>query len=182
MFVKPADFESVSGDLLEAYRDAIRPIRGHLAADAWYVTQVLGFVIRGARISATLFAAACLTRTTLDWLVPPHDLHARSAASTLLGIGLLLATGLWASRRSGLLFAGTVAGVAATAIAAVVSMVGAATLLAIWHGANTMAAIRASGGLDEVFELPMMMILPGAVFGTLGGMVGAAIKGLDSAR
>jgi len=182
VFVKRADFESVSGDLLEAYRDTVHPVRGQLAADAWYVTQVLGFVMRGARIPATLLAAAFLTRTALDWLVPPHDFHTRAAASTLLGIGLLLATGLWASRRSGLLFAGTLAGVATTAIAAVVSVVGAATLLAIWHGADTMAAIRASGWLGEVFELPIMMILPGAVLGTLGGMVGATIKHLGSAH
>lgn len=176
LFVKRADFDCVSGDLLEAYRDTVHPVRGQLAADAWYVTQVLGFVVRGARISATLFAAAFLSRTALDWLVPPLDFHARSAASTLLGVGLLLATGLRASRRSGSLLAGTLTGVATTAIAAMVSVVGAAILLAMWHGAGTMAAIRASGGLGEVFELPIMMILPGAVLGTLGGMVGATIK------
>jgi hypothetical protein len=62
------------------------------------------------------------------------------------------------------------------------SIVGAATLLAIWHGADTMAAIRASGGLGEAFELPIMMILPGAVLGTLGGVVGATIKHLGSAH
>ena len=176
VFVKRADFDCVSGDLLEAYRDTVHPVRGQLAADAWYVTQVLGFVIRGVRLSATLFAAAFLTRTALDWLVPPLDFHARSTASTLLGVGLLLATGLRASRRSGSLLAGTLTGVATTAIAAIVSVVGAAILLAIWHGAGTMAAIRASGGLGEVFELPIMMILPGAVLGALGGMVGATIK------
>jgi len=176
VFVKRADFDCVSGDLLEAYRDTVHPVRGQLAADVWYVTQVLWFVIRGARISATLFAAAFLTRTALDWLVPPLDFHARSTASTLLGVGLLLATGLQASRRSGSLLAGTLTGVATTAIAAIVSVVGAAILLTIWHGAGTMAAIRASGGLGEVFELPILMILPGAVLGTLGGMAGAMIK------
>lgn len=182
VFVKRADFDCVSGDLLEAYRDTVHPVRGQLAADAWYVTQVLGFVIRGARISATLFAAAFLARTALDWLVPPLDFHARSTASTLMGVGLLLATGLWASRRSGSLLAGTLAGVATTAIAAIVSVVGAAILLAIWHGAATMAAIRASGGLGEVFELPIITIVPGAVLGTLGGMVGATIKRPDSSQ
>ena len=61
-------------------------------------------------------------------------------------------------------------------------LVGAAGLLAIWHDADTMAAIRASGGLSEVFELPIMMILPGAVLGTIGGVVGATIKRLHSAQ
>jgi hypothetical protein len=89
--------------------------------------------------------------------------------------------GVWASWRSGSLFAGTLAGVAATAIGAVISVIGAAGLLAIWHDADTMAAIRASGGLSEVFELPIMMILPGAVVGTVGGVVGATIKRLRPA-
>ena len=83
--------------------------------------------------------------------------------------------------RSGSFFAGTLAGVAATALGAVISVVGAAGLLAIWHDAGTMAAIRASGGLGEVFELPVMMVVPGAVLGTIGGVVGATIKRLRSA-
>jgi hypothetical protein len=62
-----------------------------------------------------------------------------------------------------------------------ISVIGAAGLLAIWHDAETMAAIRASGGLGEVFTMPVMMIIPGAVLGTLGGVVGATIRRLRSA-
>src|SRR5258705_946139 len=104
VFVKRADFESVSGDLLEAYRDTVHPVRGQLAADAGYVTQVLGFVMRGARIPAMVLAAAFLTRTALDCLVPPHYFHTRAAASTLLGIAILFATGPSRSKRAGLLY------------------------------------------------------------------------------
>jgi hypothetical protein len=181
VFLSPADFDSVSGDLLEEYRDSIHPVRGQRGADAWYVRQVLGFVSRSARVWAVLFGAAFVTRTALDWLGPPVDFHARSTVSTFLGVGILVTAGLWASWRSGSLLAGTLAGVAATAIGAVISVIGAAGLLAIWHDADTMAAIRASGGLGEVFELPIMMILPGAVLGTIGGVVGATIKRLRSA-
>jgi hypothetical protein len=180
VFLTPADFDSVSGDLLEEYRDSIRPVRGKSAADSWYVMQVLGFVWRSARIWAVLFAAAFVTRTALDWLAPPVDFHTRATVSTVLGLGLLLCAGLWASIRSGSFFAGTLAGVAATALGAVLSVIGAAGLLAIWHGPGTMAAIRASGGLNEVFELPVMMIVPGVVFGTIGGVVGATIRRLRS--
>jgi hypothetical protein len=172
----PADFESVSGDLLEEYRDSIFPVRGESAADAWYVRQVLGFVWRSARLWAVLFAAAFIARTALDWLAPPIDFHVRATVSTTVGVGLLLSAGLLASLRSGSLYAGTLAGVAATAIGALISALGAAGLLAIWHDAGTMAAIRASGGLGEVFELPVMMVFPGAVLGTMGGLVGATIK------
>ena len=78
VFLTPADFDSVSGDLLEEYRDSIRPVRGKSAADSWYVMQVLGFVWRSARIWAVLFAAAFVTRTALDWLAPPVDFHTRA--------------------------------------------------------------------------------------------------------
>ncbi len=137
--------------------------------------------MRNARVWAVLFGAAFVSRTALDWLAPPADFHARSTVSTFLAVGILVAAGLWASWRSGSLVAGTLAGVAATAIGAVISIVGAAVLLVIWHDAETMAAIRASGGLSEVFELPIMMILPGAMLGTIGGVVGATIKLLRSA-
>ena len=143
--------------------------------------QVLGFVSRSARVWAVLFGAASVGRMALDWFVPPADFHARATVSTFLGVGILAAAGLWASWRSGSLVAGTAAGVAATAIGAAISVVGAAGLLAIWHDADTLSAIRASGGLGEVFELPIMMILPGAVLGTVGGVVGATIKRLRSA-
>ena len=181
VFLTPDDFDSVSGDLLEEYRDSIHPIRGESAADAWYVMQVLGVVWRGTRIWAVLLGAACITRTGLDWLAPPVDFHTRSTVSTFLGVGLLLSAGLAASMRSGSFFAGALAGVAATALAAVISVLGAIFLLAIWHDAGTMAAIRASGGLGEVFELPVMMIVPGVVLGTIGGVVGATIRRLRSA-
>jgi len=142
--------------------------------------QVLGFVSRSARVWAVLVGVAFVSRTALDWLAPPVDFHARSTVSTFLAVGILVAAGLWASWRSGSLVAGTIAGVAATAIGAVISVIGAAGLLAVWHDPDTMAAIRASGGLGEVFELPIMMILPGAVLGTVGGVVGATIKRLRS--
>ena len=180
VLLKPADCDSVSGDLLEEYRDSIHAVRGQRGADAWYVMQVIGFVSRSARVWAVLVGVAFVSRTALDWLAPPVDFHARSTVSTFLAVGVLVAAGLWASWRSGSLVAGTIAGVAATAIGAVISVIGAAGLLAVWHDPDTMAAIRASGGLGEVFELPIMMILPGAVLGTVGGVVGATIKRLRS--
>lgn len=181
--LKAADVDSVSGDLLEDYRDAVYPSRGPAAADAWYVIQVLGFVLRSARVWGLLLAVAYLARQALDWLAPAANLQtlmARSVVSTWLGIGLLLALGLWASMRSESLFAGTLVGIAGTAIAAVVSVVGAGILLAIWHDPATMAAIRSTGGISEVFELPILMILPGAVLGTVGGALGAVVQRLRS--
>lgn len=44
LLLKPADRESVTGDLLEEYRDSVLPERGRRRADIWYVMQVAGFV------------------------------------------------------------------------------------------------------------------------------------------
>lgn len=63
--VKPNDFESLSGDLLEHYRDSIYPSRGQRVADLWYAMQVLGFVSPGARLFAVLFSAQFLAWTGL---------------------------------------------------------------------------------------------------------------------
>jgi hypothetical protein len=179
--LKPRDFDSVSGDLLEEYRESIHPVRGQRRADRWYVLQVLGFVSPGARLGGALFGTAFVARTALDWFAPPVDFHTRAIVSTNLGVGILLGTGFWAAWRAGSFVAGIIGGVAAAVIGAGISIVGAGALLAIWHDPQTLAAIRGSGGLSEVFTLPVMMVLPGLLFGAIGGIVGAAGKWLRSA-
>jgi hypothetical protein len=177
-FLKPGDFESVSGDLLEQYRDSIHPARGQRRADLWYATQVFAFVSPGARLFAALFSVQFLTRTALDWFLPPLDFHTRTAISTALGVGTLLAAGFWAAWRSDSFAAGAVAGVLTAGLASFTSIAGAAAMLAIWHDPQTMAAIRGSGGFEEVVSLPLMMVLPGVLFGVSGGVAGTALKRL----
>jgi hypothetical protein len=179
--LRPGDFDTVAGDLLEEYRESIHPARGRRRADLWYVTQVFGFVSPGARAGGALFGAAFVARTALDWFAPPVDFHTRANVSTELGVGILLATGFWAAWRSRSFVGGTIAGVTAAVIGAGVSLVGAAALLAVRHDPQTMAAIRGSGGLGEVFTLPLMMVLPGLLLGTVGGLAGAAGRTLHSA-
>jgi hypothetical protein len=181
LFLKPEVFAGVSGDLLEQYRDSIHPARGRLRADQWYVTQVLGFVLRGARLWAALFAGAYVARTAWDWLAPTTDFHARSEVSTALAAGILLASGFWAAWRSGSFASGAAVGLATTAMAAVLSIGGVALLLAIWHDPNTMTAIRGSGDLEESLVLPTFLILPGVALGGVGGLVGATAKRLVGA-
>jgi hypothetical protein len=180
--LEPSDRDSVSGDLLEQYRDTILPARGQRRADRWYITQVFGFIWRAARLWGALFGTAAVARTALDWFAPTSDFHTRSSVSTALGVGILLGVGCWTARRSGSFLTGTVAGVATAALGACVSLAGAAALLAFRHDPGTMAAIRGSGGLGEVFMLPIMFVLPGMLLGTVGGVAGAAIKRLQSAR
>jgi len=168
--------DSVSGDLLEEYRATIHPARGQSRADRWYVMQTLGYVARSAGFWAAIFGGAFVARTSLDWLAPTDDFHLRSAVSTYVGVGTLMVAGLWAGWRSSTFAAGTLAGLATAGFGAVVSIVGAVALLAVAHDPGTMAAIRGSGGLSEVFTLPFMLLLPGAIVGTVGGVAGAAVR------
>jgi hypothetical protein len=172
--LKRRDFDTVSGDLLEEYRDTVYPARGRMGADRWYVAQVFGFVMRSVGVWGALFGGAFLARTALDWLVPTQDFSTRSAISTYLGMGLLLMTGFWSAWRSGSSLAGPFSAIVAALIGAMVSIVGAAGMLAMFHDQQTLAAIEGSGGLAEAFTQPIMMVIPALILGTLGGALGAA--------
>ena len=172
--VNRRDFDSVSGDLLEEYRDTVYPARGRAAADRWYVVEVSGFVMRSVGVWGALFGGAFLARTALDWFVPTQDFSVRSAISTYVGMSLLLVTGFWSAWRSGSSAAGTFSATAAAIIGAMVSIGGAAGMLVMFHDQQTLAAIEGSGGLGEVFTSPLMMVVPALVLGTLGGALGAA--------
>jgi hypothetical protein len=169
------DQATVSGDLLEEFRENIRPTRGPSAADGWYVGQVMGFVVRSNVVPALLFGGAFVARTALDWLQPPAEFHTRSLISTLVAASILLVSGFFASWKSGTILAGGLSGIATTALAALLSTIGALGLLAIWHDPTTLQAIKGSGGLSEVFFLPVMSIVPGVLLGTIGGVVGTLV-------
>jgi hypothetical protein len=176
LVLRHADFDAVSGDLLEEYRDRVHPARGQQRADSWYVRQVLGFAIRSVGAGGALFGTAIVVRTALDWFVPTQDFSVRSSISTYVGVGLLLVTGFWSAWRSGSFASGPLAAALATVIGAFISIAGAAGMLAIFHDAQTMSAIEGSGGLGEVFTMPIMMVVLALILGTIGGALGAAAK------
>jgi len=171
LLVKPEDRESVSGDLLESYRDSIRPSRGRSVADTWYVLQVAGFLWRATWPWAAMISAAFLARTAYDWLVPTTYFATRAAVSTWSGVSMLFVVGAWAAWRSRSFVAAPLVAAMTSQIAALMSVTGAAVLLAIWHDAETQRAIVGSGGLGEVFALPFMMIIPAVIVGSVGGAV-----------
>jgi hypothetical protein len=176
LLLKPDDRESVSGDLLEEYRQTIRPALGEHAADWWYLRQVGGFLWRATGVWAVLFSGAFIARTAYDWLVPTHDFHTRSAVSTGLGVAILVSVGFHAAWRSRSLAAGTIAALVTSQIAAGLSVAGALILLAVWHDPQTTSAIAGSGGLAEVFVLPFMMAVPGLILGTASGAAGSLLR------
>ena len=96
------DRDTVSGDLMEEYREKIRPRRSQLAADAWYLGQV-------GRFAWPIDAVAC---AFVYWN---------------------------------------------------------------WRSPELIAAINASGGLQEAFTLPITMIVPGTIIGSIGAW-GASMR------
>ena len=174
------DFVTVSGDLLEEYRESIQPSLGQGRADAWYVRQVFSFAWRRAWVWAALFALAFTGRTALDWFVPTSDYEFRAASTTFVAAAILLAAGFSAGSRSASFGAGPIVGFTTAALALPLKLAGLAALLAISHDANTLAAARDSGGLEEALTLPLLMLVPGFLLGAIGGLVGAAVASFRS--
>lgn len=174
-FLTSRALESVSGDLLEEYRDTVFPARGRRGADAWYLSQVFGYAWRSAGVWATLFAASFLVRTAIDWRLPTSDFHMRSTVSTSLGLGIFLLAGFWAGARTGSIRAGAIVGLVSAAAAVPLQLIGAALLTALWHDPVTLSAIRGSGGLGEVFTLPFFTVIPCVLISLAGGTLGATI-------
>lgn len=179
-FLTSRAFESVSGDLLEEYRETILGARGKRRADLWYVSQVLGYAWRNAGVWAILFASAFLVRTAVDWRMPTMDFRSRSLVSTTLGVGIFVLAGFWAGSRTGSFGAGGFVGVVTAALAMPLQLLGAVLLFALWHDPITLAAIRGSGGLQEVLSFPLVTVVPGVLFGAIGGVLGAVTKQLRS--
>ena len=173
VLLRPEDRESVSGDLLEEYRESVCPARGRVRADLWYVGQVAGFVWRRAWVWAVALAGAVVGREVLDWwLSPTNEFYARSVVSTLIAVSIFTTAGAWSAWRSRSIGAGVLAGLATGAISAAIVNVVSLGQLAVWHDPHTMSMIAASGGLEEVFVLPLIVVVPGTMCALVGGVVG----------
>ena len=130
-----------------------------------------------ALMSSALFVA----RTAYDWRVPTTDFATRSAVSSWSGVAVLLIAAMWTAWRSRSFTAGLLIAMITSQIAAVMSVVGAAILLAVWHDAETQSAIAGSGGLAEVFTLPFRMIVPALIVGAIGSAAGSVGRKARSA-
>jgi hypothetical protein len=99
----------------------------------------------------------------------------RAQVSTQFGIATMLLLSVWTSWRSGSFASGPILTAVMSQIAAVVSVSGALLMLALWPdpAARLDRAIAESGGIEEVYLLPFMMIVPGLIIGTVGGAIGS---------
>jgi hypothetical protein len=176
MLLAPRDRDSVSGDLLEEYRQSIVPSLG-AKADRWYIRQVTGFVLRATWAWGVIVAAICVWRYLLDTLAPIHYTAGVIAPRSAVMSWLLMATfsgcGAWHAWRTGHLRAGVLLTLIAATIGGYLAMAGTLVCLAISHGPETMAAIEGSGGLFEGFPgVPLLLMIVALVTGTPGALAG----------
>ena len=178
--LRKSDRAAISGDLLEEYRTAIVPSRGERPADAWYLRQVSSYVWRSTWVWALIFGGQFVARCAYDWAVPTHDFHVRAEFSTQFGVMTMLTLAVWASWRSGLCAAAPVLTAIAGLLAAIFSVSTAMLLYTLWPdpAGHLDRAIAESGGMDEVYFLPFMMIVPAVIIGIVGGAVGSLSRRL----
>lgn len=176
LLLEPADRETVSGDLLEEYRESATPSYGHRAANRWYLRQVAGFLWRSYWMWAAAFSGVFVVRQAFDWRMPTSDFATRSAITSYAGIAIVLCAGFSAAWRTRSWRAGAVAGAAITTLAAILSAAGVLAMFAVWHDPQTLRAIRNVGGLAEDFTLPITLAVPGFVLGSLAGVASRLVS------
>jgi hypothetical protein len=179
------DRESISGDLLEEYRESIVPAVGR-RADRWYVRQVAGYVWRMTWGWGAFIGAILVTRYLFDSLAPVQYtagvVHPRSAimSDTLIAT-FVLAAG-WQAWRSGHARSGLVVAFAAAVFGGFLSSAGVVACLAVWHDPATLRAVEGSGGVDEaLWGVPLLLIPIGLVTGATGAMAARLVKSIVTA-
>jgi hypothetical protein len=164
------DRDTVSGDLMEEYRENIRPARSRLAADVWYVGQVSRFAWR-IGLWALVLAALYVGRMAFDWFVPTTNFAPRAEVTTVTMISTLLVIGGSSTLRTRSLLSGIVNTASALVLAAVIDCFAVAFIYLNWNSPELSAAITASGGLQEAFTMPIIMIVPGTLIGAIGAYI-----------
>ncbi len=163
--LKPADAESISGDLLEEYRAVRRPALGSFRADAWYIKHVLSVLWRILWPCAIAIAALHLVTFPLPaWnpsLVPAPGV-------SLLDAAIFLWASFYGARHTGRVVTGVICAI-------VTSVLGFKITVAY-------AAVTTPGLLLAPFEQPFVMVILSLLFalalgfgvavGTAGAVVG----------
>ncbi len=184
LILRQEDRDSVSGDLLEEYRESIVPAQG-ARADRWYIRQVTWYVLRATWTWGALVGAICVWRYLLDTLAPIHYTPGVIAFRSAVMSQALMATfsgcGAWHAWRTGHLRAGVLLALIAATIGGYLGMAGTLICLAFSHGPETMAAIEGSGGLFEGFPgVPLLLMIAAVITsipGAIAGRLMAAIYG-----
>jgi hypothetical protein len=181
MVIEPRHRDSLSGDLLEEYRDTIVPSLGAGGADRWYVARALGFLWRAIWPWATLIAAVLVARGLVDTLAPtryvPGVVHPRSSIMSGALMAVWLSSGFVGAWRLGRIGSGILVAFSAAVAGGALSVVGSLLQLALWHDPQHLDAIAQSGGVDEMLGGVALILVPvGTWVGTLGAIAGMVAR------
>jgi hypothetical protein len=152
--------QSVSGDLLEAYRDEHVPRRGRAGANRWYVWQVGGWLVCASlpwlAVVVIVFGAdRLLLRARSVDLIP-------IVAATLLELAIVLAAGVVAGWRTGRVLGGV--------------PVSLGVMAGYWVINVTWLVTRFGFSLPLVTAWGPRALALGLTAGLVGGMIGAAAR------
>lgn len=196
LLVRRRDRETISGDLLEEYREHVRPTRGPWSARLWYVRQVLSFMSPLAW--GVLIGVVLGTWQLIDTAAEPLAEDTPGAMIGIVGTMLVswtlasMAAALPSRRFTHALVAGVTAGVATMAVVDVTSILRVNLFLdEIRHRddwVNLMARFEASGvqslrvyaNWEYVRGTPIVLAL-GAVAGGVCGALAGVMNGISRA-
>jgi hypothetical protein len=164
-FLRPSDFESIPGDLLEEYREVRRPSFGRFGADTWYVKQVLSMLWR---IMSPCFIAITALRILAFPLAPGWNPSLVPAPGVSLLDGVILFwAGFYSSRRTGRLGSGIVT-------SGLTSIFGLAVFF-VYAAARTPSLVVAPIEKPFIFVIISIVAVIAIVYGLVLGSIGAAV-------
>jgi hypothetical protein len=162
--LKPPDFESVPGDLLEEYREVRRPCHGRLRADAWYIEQVFSVLWRLVWPCVVAIAALRILSFPLPGGWNPG--LAPAPGLSLLDALIFLWAGYYGAQRSGRLITGVVT-------SSVTSFLGF-TMFFIYAAITRPSLLLAPFENPFIFVIMAILLVMALGFGIAVGTVGAA--------
>lgn len=177
LLLRSDDAETVTGDLLEEYRDTVYPASGQSQADMWFARQTAGFAWRAAAPWGLLLALFMSGRFALDTFAPPASYSARSFFTTWSAILVYLLAASRAGWRTGRAGSGMLVALGAHAIGWTVNAaITAAIFIGVIRNQPAMLSLfQQTGGWGEQWFLPLMLLPIVVALGSVGGAVGRSI-------
>jgi len=164
--LRPSDRESISGDLLEEYRAVQYPKNGRLRADVWYLKHVSSVLLHfiWPLLPAAVLVGLLQVMHNNPWNHSPIPVP----GLTIFHGALYLGAGCFASRRTGSIRTGILAG-AVTCL-----FTGAITMTGVVAGSPELYAAPFSDPFIFVIlsVIALIVLAVGSVAGAIGGMIG----------
>lgn len=195
LLIRRRDRDTISGDLLEEYREEVLPRRGPRGARIWYARQVLSFVSPATwGVAIGLVAGSLqLLATAIDPLADDSggEMIAIAAAMMLFWIGTSVAAGRRSQRFGDAVAAGLVVGIATMAVLHLAAIVRVNVFLdqirqrEDWvhlvsrFRASGVQSLRAYANGEYVRMSPILLALgavAGTCCGTMGGLLNAFVR------